>query len=232
MKPSALCVFYTVIGPSGVMVAIAASLLTFAVYLAEVDPAGLEQTVGIALFLQLFAASTGYRDRLRRGHFDPLIVGHSNAWSIGLAHWLVSAAPGFVVWVMLGAIDLAARPGQTAAPFTLAGISTFLYASTIVWAVSLPFQRYAAAMLWLIVLFALAATQQLQTLRVTFTPMPETWIDVLRSTAAGLVFPVFLMLDPAVLSLRIVSLMLGTTVCVWIAGVSMIRRFEAALVQS
>jgi hypothetical protein len=232
MKPSALCVFYTVLGPSGVTVAVAAALLAFAVYLARADPAGFEQTIGIALFLQLFAASTGYRDRLRHGHFDPLLVGDPYVWSIGLAHWLISAGPGFVLWGMLGAIELAARPGQAAAPFTLAGLSTFLYASTIVWTVSLPFQRYAAAVLWLIVLFALAATQQLQSLRVAFTPMPDTWIDVLRSTAAGLVFPVFLMLDPAVLSLRIVGLMLLATVFVWMAGVAMIRRFEAALVLS
>ena len=232
MKPSPLRLFYAVLGPSGATMAIAAALLAFALYLARVDPGGLEQAVGIALFLQLFAASTGYRDRLRRGHFDPLLVGLSDVWAIGRAHWLISAAPGLVVWIILGAIEVAAHPGQSATPFTLAGISMFLYVSTVVWTVSLPFQRYSAAVLWLVLLFALASTQQLQALRIAFSPMPETWTGVLRSTTGCLVFPILLMLDPAALSLRIVVLIVLATLVVWIAGVSMIRTFEAALVQS
>lgn len=232
MRTFPLRFFWILTGPSVSSAAIACVLLAFGVYLERTFTDGFDQVVAIALFLQLFGASTGYRDRLRRGHFDPLLVGRPRRWSVALAHWTASVAPGLLVWTGLGVIDVIGRPGHVPTPFTAAGVAVMLYVSTMVWVASLPLTRYAGAVLWLAVLFALASTQHLQALRQTFSPGADTASGVFHSGVSALVCPIFLLIDPGATSPAILGLTLLATAVGWTVGAAMIGRFDGRLVET
>src|SRR2546423_9319133 len=181
--------FWLVAGPSAMHLPVALAVTAFAVYMAAPFPSGFDQVLGITLFLQLFAASTGYRHRLRRGHFDPILTGRAARTTVAFGHWIVSIGAGLLLWTLLGVIDLATRRGHVPTAFTAAAVAVFLYAMTMVWTISLALGRYAGAVLWLVVLFALASTQQLQALRVTFSAAPDHSPELLRSCMPVPVLP-------------------------------------------
>src|SRR5207253_6978602 len=96
-------------------------LMAYGAYVAWVAPADFDQTVAVALFLQMFAASTGYADRATRGHFDSILAGRSSRWPIAGAHWLLSIAPGLTLWVLLAAMARVGRPEVWPTPLMLPG---------------------------------------------------------------------------------------------------------------
>ena len=234
MRPRVFRFFAVLLRPRRSDLAIAVSILALGVYLELVYPGGFDQTIGITLFLQLFAASTGYRERLRRGHFDPVLVGRPSRWAISAAHWGMSIALGLTLWLLLGVIDLAGGTGHAHVPTALTptGLVVFLYVSTVVWAVTLPLPRYSGAILWLSLLLGLGATQRLQALHQTFSPAGGSWSDVLHSTGAALVCPVFFMLEPSAVSLGLLGLVLLATLAIWIVGAMLVGRFAGVLVES
>src|ERR1043165_7115613 len=107
MKRSTLRFLWIVQGPGVGGVGVAAALLGFASYMAASNRSGFDQAGAIGLFLPMFSASSGYRDRLRRGHLDPVLVGHTNRWRVAAAHWLASTGLGLAAWVLLGLIAVA-----------------------------------------------------------------------------------------------------------------------------
>ena len=224
--------FWMLMRPSASAGAIVCLLLGFGVYLERTNADGFDQVVAITLFLQLFSASTGYRDRLRCGHFDPILIGRPAPWMVALAHWMASIALGVLAWAALGVIDTLGRPGHWPTPFTAAGVTVMLYVSTMVWMVSLPLTRYAGAVLWLASLFALASTQHLQALRQAFSLDADTASGVLHSAISALVCPIFLLIDPAAGSATILSAALLATALIWIVGATMIGRFDGCLGES
>ena len=173
MMLSAFRFFFVVARPGDDAVLIGAAVVGFALYLAVLNPTGFEQTLDLAIVFQLFAASTGYRERLRRGHFDPILVGRAGSWRIAAAHWAVSASLGVLVWIVLVLIELTMRPGQWPMGLKAPHLLVLLYTSTAVWVLTLPLPRYTGALLWLVALVALLATQKLQALRLTLH-RPET----------------------------------------------------------
>lgn len=229
MAPSTLRFFFLLLRPSAVSLAIAAAVVAFGGYLEWIYPDGFDQAVALALFLQLFSASTGYRDRLRRGHFDPILVGPRDRWTVALVHWTLSIALGLSAWIALGAIDLVGRPHHWPAPLTGAGITAFLYVSTLVWTVTLPMARYAGGVLWLVVIFGLAATHRLQGLLLIFSAEGGSWRDMIRAGLSGLVCPIFLMADPAGAGAAVIAIVILATAMAWLAGALMIRRFSGVL---
>lgn len=231
MKPSALRFFFVVARPGAGFVMAALLVIAYAAYIAAVVPADVGQVFGIVLFLQLFAASTGYRERLRRGHFDPILVGGTNTWRIAAAHWAISVGLGILVWAVLTVLELAVHGNQRLTSLSPAEIAVFLYASTAVWTLTLPLPRYIGAVLWLVLLVVLQSTQQLQAMRVTFTPVPETWTEIVRSATSVFLFPVFLLLDPGVANATLLATTIAGTCVVWVIGVFLIGRFEGALVE-
>src|SRR5947209_8458328 len=102
MTRSPLHFLWTVQGPRQASVIIALAVLAFGAYLEWTFPEGIDQGFAVALFLQLFSASTGYIDRVRQGHLDPLLAGRTDRRWLALAHWTVSVALGGAVWVLLG----------------------------------------------------------------------------------------------------------------------------------
>jgi hypothetical protein len=220
---------FLLLRPNVVSLAVAASLLAFGGYLAWTYPEGFDQAVAIALFLQLFSASTGYRERLRSGHFDPILLGAPTRWAVALVHWMLSVGLGLSVWLGLGVIDLVGRPQRWPTPLTGAGLSVMLYVSTVVWTVTLPMARYGGGVLWLAVTFALAATGRLQTLRLVFGAAGDSWRDAFGAGASSLLCPIFLLIDPAAAGTTMPTILVLATGVAWLAGALMIRRFVGTL---
>lgn len=231
MKPSGLRFFFVVARPGAGFVLAALLVIAYAGYFAIVDPADIGHVFGIVLFLQLFAASTGYRESLRRGHFDPILVGGTSRWRIAGAHWAISVGLGLLVWTVLTILELAVHANRRLTSLNPAQIAVFLYASTAVWALTLPLPRYLGAVLWLILLVVLQSTQQLQAMRVTFTPVPETWAEIVRSATSVFLFPVFLLLDPDVANVTLLATTIAGACVLWTIGAFLIGRFEGALVE-
>lgn len=231
MKPATLRFFLLIARPGSDAVALALVLVAFAVYIGMLGPTAYDQVFGIALLLQMFAASTGYRDRLRRGHFDPVLVGRASHWRIAAAHWVVSAGLGVAVWVVLTLIEVIVRPRQWPNSLAPAEIATLLYISTAAWAITLPLPRYTGALAWLLLLIVLLAAEQLAAMRVTFNPAPDTWTEALGSASRVFVFPFLLVFDPAAAGARLLAVMAIGTGAVWVFGATLIRQFEASLVE-
>lgn len=220
---------FVVAGPRAGSIVVALLVIAFGIYLAWTYPGGFDQAVAIALFLQMFASSTGYRDRLRRGHFDPILAGGSSAWRIAAAHWTASIGLGLAAWTMLGILDLLAWRDHWPTPFSAAGLAVLLYVSTAAWAASVAIGRYGGAVAWLLILFTMASTQHLQGLRQMFNPAAEAWSDMLPTMAGVLVCPIFLMIDPPRAGARVLALTVGATLVAWAIGACVIARCEAAL---
>jgi hypothetical protein len=136
------------------------------------DPSDIRQISVLALMVQMFAAATGYRERVLSGHFDPILVSGSPRAAVAASHWLVSIVPGALVWVLLG---------------------TLLYVSSISWALALPLTRYATGVVWIVVFVILAGGTELQTLHGAFLTDSAEWRDLFAQTGASLVCPMFLL---------------------------------------
>ncbi|MBI3400141.1 MAG: hypothetical protein HY048_01875 [Acidobacteria bacterium] len=232
MRPSVARFFALLLRPRLSDLVVACLVLTLGGYLEWIYPGGFDQAVAIALFLQLFSASTGYRERLRRGHFDAVLAGRKDRWRVAFVHWSMSVGLGLSVWLALGAIDLAGRAGHVPTAFSAAGLVVVLYASTVVWTVTLPLPRYSGAILWLALLFGLGATHGLQALRQTYSAAAGSWSDTLHAAGSTLICPVFLLVDSASAGTRILSLVVLATVAIWLIGAVMIRRFDGVLTES
>ena len=232
MTPLIVRFFLLLLRPRAIDLTIASMVLTYGGYLERIYPDGFDQAVAIALFLQLFSASTGYRDRLRKGHFDPILAGRRGRWAVAVVHWICSTALGLLVWIMLGAIDLAGRPNHWPTPLTGVGLTVILYVSTVVWMATLPMARYAGGVLWLVLLFGLAATHRLQPLRQIFEAPRVSWSDSIRAGGSALVCPIFLMIDPARTGTAVIAVVILATGTAWLAGALMIRRFTGVLVET
>jgi hypothetical protein len=232
MMPSVLRFMFLVAGPPLSSWIVAGAVVVFGGYIAWLGSDAFYQTAPIALLLQLFAASTGYRAKLRHGHFDPLLVAAPNRWEVAAAHWLVSIGLGAAVWIGLLLIDLVAHPHQLPTAMQPAVIVLFLYLSTVAWAISVVVGRMGGALIWLALLVALTGSSALQSLRISFIPNPSTPADLARSIESVLIVPAFLLIDPARVSLTMVALVGMAALAAWVGGALAIRTLEAALVQS
>jgi hypothetical protein len=222
--------FFAIVQPPPVAIAAVALLvLAYGVYLTRLNPASIDDVAGMMLFLQVFAASTGYRDRLRRGHFDAILVARPRRASIAWAHWLISIGPGLAIWLTVAALDAVARPHHWPTVLTSAWLVTFFYVSTAAWAATLPFTRLAGGALWVIVLFALGPSGGLAKLTDVFKAGGGTWMAGAQQAGVALVCP-FLLVGTAVpVGVRSLVLVGGATVAVWGLGLTIISRCDGTL---
>lgn len=231
MRPSPIRFLFVVAGPSWGTWTVAAVLVGYGAYLEWLAPAAFGQVLAIAIFLQLFAASTGFRARLRSGHFDPLLVAWPSRWKVAGAHWMVSNAAGWVVWLVLATVELFGHPRQLPSTLVPATVVLLVYTSTVGWALSAVFGRLSGALIWLTTIFALNVMGTLATLRASFIAHPTSAGDMARSILTALAVPPFLVIDPGGVSGAMLTLMGAATALAWILGASAIRLSEAALVQ-
>ena len=231
MMPTATRFMFEVCGPSRVAWVVAAAVIAYGVCIERLTPSFFGQVLAVTMVLQLFAASTGYRWRLRRGHFDPLLV-RANRCHIAAAHWLVSIAPGAVVWTLLTAIETAGTPNHWPDAARPAVLVLFVYVSTVTWALSTVIGRFGGAVAWLATLIALNVSGAIGWFRVSFVGRPESIGDTARSIASALVVPVSLIVDPGGVSVTILALMSAATAIAWSAAAVCLRQMDAVVDQS
>lgn len=218
MKPNPLLFFALVLRPTAAIIVASASILAFGAYVAMKAPAEFGQTFGLALVFQMFAVAAGFTEGSRRGYFDPMLTRPSRRISVALAHATVSALPGALTWVLLGGIDTVAHPGHWSVAFTSGGAAVLLYVSAITWTFSLGLPRYTGGMLWIFLLFVLAARHYVQPLEAAFLGDTSTWRGVLGSAGAALACPLFLVAHPGVVHGRVVFTVLAAAVVALLAG--------------
>jgi hypothetical protein len=132
---------------AGFVVAVAAAAVRM-----TADPTTAVEALTPVLLLQLFVASSGYQIPARRGHFDLLLTSSTPRWQVGLAHCLVSIAPGIIGWLCLGLLELAASHGAQSKSFAAGTCAAFLASSLVAWGTSVYSSRVACAMGWLLVM--------------------------------------------------------------------------------
>jgi len=228
MKPTPLRFFAVVMRPPVVLILSALAILGFGAFLLFNDPSGIDQAFALVVIFQMFAASTGFRDKLIRGHFDSILVGGRRI-SIALTHWLVSIMPGLTAWLALAAVCSLAGTASRPAALTAAGAAVFLYVSAVAWTVSLPLVRYAAGSLWIMTLVGLAATHRLTQLRAALLAVDGQWDGAMQAVVAVLACPLFLLADAKVVDGRIVGLVTVVAIGVVAVGVGLINGFDAPL---
>lgn len=232
MTPSPLAFFAVVLRPTRTLVMIAIAIVVVALALAWVNPSGYDQGVALALFAQMFAASTGYQERARRGQFDPILTGRATRFPVAVAHFAVSLAPGAAVWTVLGLIDLVARPERWPTAFTTAGLAAFFAVSILAWSATLRLARYSGGALWMLVLVGLAATRHLQDLHQIFLASTNGWFAEASRAGAALICPLFLLGDASAFDGPCLLLAAGAGVVVWAIGATTILDADVPLLDA
>jgi hypothetical protein len=229
--PSPLRFFWVASQPRYGVVSAAALLVSGTAWSALRNPDNSDQLLLLALFFQMFAASTGYRHQALRGHFDPILTAGSSRAACACAHFALSITPGIAVWLVIAVVTWAFRRGRGPGleMTSASALVAVLYASTLCWTVSLALRRYAGGVLWLAVMFALAAGHHLHSLRESFLMSSGGWWDTLALTGAALVTPVYLIANPQVAGVASLGLVLSVTAAAWIAGACFIARFKGEL---
>ena len=208
---------------------VAVLLLGMAAWMARNDPQEIQQLCTLALFVQMFAAGSGFREPARRGHFDFVLTAGTSRRMVAVTHWAVSCAPGLVVWAALSLVTLWTRPDEPAIGLTASGLVAVLYVSTASWVMALPLTRYASGVVWLLVLFVLSGMTVVPTLRGVFLTSPASAGAVLRQAAAALVCPVFLVAGGDVAARASLAVIAATTVALAVTGGLVIGRLNAPL---
>jgi len=227
-QPSPFRFFSVILRPSRATMAALLAVLAYATYLASMSADGFDQALLLILLTQLLVASTGYRDRLVRGHFDAILAGRRRREPIALAHAVLSIVPGLLLWLAFGAVQhlVTSRPSIAMTP---GGLVTFIYASVVVWAVSLGLGKNTGGVIWVFVAFVLAGAGKVHVLREAFGTSSASLMVTARAIAAALAFPPVMLgndgyVEPPVL----VSVCIAALV-VLVSGVWMIVRFDAPL---
>lgn len=124
------------------------------------DPTRVTSALRPLLFLQLFAAASGFAAAARRGHYDLLLARGDGRVGIALVHWWMSVHPGLAGWLVVAAAEHWARgePGLAFRPGTLAAL---WLVSTVPWALTVGLPRFAGAIGWLLLLGVLGIAMPL-----------------------------------------------------------------------
>lgn len=120
-----------------------------------VNPGSSDFATASILLVQLFAASTGFTRFASRGYYDPILVSGRGRGPVAIAHFIVSALPGAVAWVVVGVAQAVAARNVDVRAFRPAGWAALLLVSTIPWALTLRLPPLSGGALWLIVSAAL-----------------------------------------------------------------------------
>jgi hypothetical protein len=186
-----------------------------------VVPARTAGALAPLLLMQMFAASSGFAVPARRGHYDLLLTRTGNRWSIAVAHWLTSIAPGLSSWLIVAGVE-ALTTGQARVCLASGTYVAFALVSTLPWAVTVTLPRFSGGIGWLLVLTMAG---------ITFSPDGSAWLAMpgrtdtsVASAWALLVYPMtslgrhlsthdLILLSPA-LMLAVASMGIA---CAWVA---------------
>jgi hypothetical protein len=226
-SPSALRFLWEVLRPTRALVAVLAVVLALAVYTASTGDEGFDNALLLVLVAQLLAASTGYRDRLVRGHFDGLLAGRQRRAGVAFAHAGLSMLPGFALWFAFGAAGIAI--GGPSFAFTSGGMLAVADASVIAWLVSLWLGKHTGGVLWIVGLFLLAAGGKVHELRFAYSTVSVDWVTRLKSAGAAVIVPPVMYANGGYVDPPVRVLVGCAIVAAFAAGVATIARLDAPL---
>lgn len=215
--------------PSPAIVATIVLVIVWAGYLTITAPDDFRGPYIVLMLCQAFAASTGYATRARRGHFDQVLAGRRSRVRFALTHISISTLLGAAAWFLVTVLDAIGGGGHWPVGLTPRALASFVYVSSLAWALSVPLSRYSAGVLWLIVAIALAGSGRLLALRNTYALAPDTWVGVWRAAGAALVFPPLIVGEltgppPALIALLLIAAVVAVGV-----GVAFIAVYSLAL---
>ena len=154
-----------------------------------VEPSRASGALTPILLLQLFACSSGFDVPARRGHYDLLLTHGEARRRVIAAHWVASALPGAICWLVLAIVSYTANSGDDRAALLNAGtLSAVILVSTIPWATTVRLPRFSGAIGWLLIaaLLSLAAPRMLA---IDLSVSIEGWNAWLQRAWAVLVYP-------------------------------------------
>lgn len=230
--PTPLRFLWAVQPPSIAAGCAGAAVLGFGVFLAITAPGDastIDTLMALALLLQMFLASSGFRQRCLRGHFDPLLAGGTSRWRVSAAHWVVSAGPGLAIWAAIVGLACWVRPRTWPAPATPPALLAVFVVSTVAWAVSLPTVKYAAGSVWIMMLLFLAATHRLAALRNVF--YQTGWGPSFRAARAVIMCPLLLLSEASAVEPTVIGILAAAAVAAGVIGAVYIVRFDGRLVE-
>lgn len=213
-----------ILKPTTDLVAFSAIVCGVAAWDAAYRPRFFDEGYALALIFQMFCASSGFRERAVRGHFDPLLTRAHRA-NLAAAHFAASTSPGVLLWLAVALIDAIAfrRLPAGTSPGALAALCCV---SAIAWSAGLALPRYGAAILWLAVGVTIAGSGlagRIHAGSLSSDPLTE-WIG---RTLGFFGAPVLLVGTPA--SWITLASVLAGTVLAACAGAIYVVRFDAAL---
>jgi hypothetical protein len=137
-------------------------------------------------------------------------------------------APGLALWLIFGAAQhlVTSRPSIAMMP---GGLITFIYASVVVWAVSLQLGRNSGGVIWVFVAFVLAGVGKVHVLREAYGTSSASLMVIARSIAAALAFPLVMLGNDGYMESPVFFGVVLVAAVVLISGIWMIVRFDAPL---
>ncbi|HMD34701.1 MAG TPA: hypothetical protein VKH42_07030 [Vicinamibacterales bacterium] len=220
--------FWTAARPPASAFVAAALLFAYATFQAVNSPKAFEEILGLTLVGQALAASTGYRDRLIRGHFDPILAGRQSRLGVAVAHATLSIVPGLLFWFVIGLLERSIHIRHPLA-FAAGPLVALLYVSVAVWTVSLVLGRNTGGVLWMAGLFMLAAAQRIHLLSEAYGTSSADLAVSLRAARAALIWPALLFTNGGYVELPVLIMVLLGAVATFTAGVGIILRLDAPL---
>lgn len=227
--PSALRFFALVVRPPPAILAASLAIAGGGIYWALVDPPQFGQAAALALFFQMFSAATGYRDRLRRGHFDAILTAQRRRLRIAAAHGVVSVAPGMVLWAVLAVIEAALIRQGWPSTLTSSGLAAVAIVSVVAWAIAVVAGRHSAGAIWIAALFVLVSIGRIEQLRYAFLTADMSWLPAARQAAAAILCPFFLLADRGAMTARAFVLLAAAVAAIWLAAAALVARCDGPL---
>ena len=227
-RPTPLRYFWTVCRAPLAAFGAAALLLAYGAYLAVQSPRDYQGVLFMALIGQMIAASTGFRDRLVRGHFDPLLAGRRSRLGVALAHAAFSIVPGLIFWLLVGSLEIFTHTRRLIA-FSPGGLTAIVYISTVVWTVSLALGRHSGGVLWIFTLFVLAGGHRLHEFQEAYGTSSASFGVSAAAARAALVWPMALLSNGGHVEPLVHVMVAGAIVAVFAAGVGVILWMDAPL---
>jgi hypothetical protein len=184
--------FWIVTPPKAYLCGVLLLLGAGGIYLEFQTPGSSEIAILGILLIQLFAVSTGFSSLASRGYFDPALTSGAARASIALAHFLVSAAPGFVAWSIVGVAEALRAGSLDVVAFRPAGLSGLLLVSTVPWALTLRLPPLTGGALWLLVMVGLGVAGKLSGFLVA--RLEDRWFSLhpWRAFGFGVAFPIYI----------------------------------------
>jgi hypothetical protein len=145
--------FFAVVPPMPLLMIGAFGVVTAAIAaVVALDPSRAHGALTPILLLQLFACASGFDVPARRGHYDLLLIHTGSRRLVVFGHWLASACPGIVSWLVLAA-TCTVTAGRDAAGvlFSAGSVAAVCLVSTIPWATTLRLPRFSGAVGWLLI---------------------------------------------------------------------------------